>query len=130
MHVGEKTAATLMAALQQKPSKLTHHSPPVYTDYAQMSLADHILSGSATIVGLFGQVCALIPSAGPLYQVLGVTKELIIVVNDMKDNKDGCEHLIERILLFVKNLMEECSQLNLPIQYGTPTAARLYALAL
>lgn len=95
-----------------------------------MDLSDHVISGSLTIVTLFKDVSALIPHAGPLTQVMGVTKELISVINEMKDNKDGCEYLVERVLLFVKNLIEEMTRMNVPLRDGTPTAARVYALAM
>lgn len=101
-----------------------------YTDYTRMDLSDHVISGSLTIVTLFKDVSALIPHAGPLTQVMGVTKELISVINEMKDNKDGCEYLVERVLLFVKNLIEEMTRMNVPLRDGTPTAARVYALAM
>jgi hypothetical protein len=104
--------------------------PSGYTDYTNVNIADQILTGSLTIITLFKQVANLIPHAGPLSQVLGATKELIGVINEMGDNKDDCEHLVERVLLFIKSLVEELSQMNVPLQDGTPTAARLYALLL
>jgi len=95
-----------------------------------MDVQDHLLSGSLTIVTLLKEVSALIPHAGPLSQVLGVTKELIGVINQIRDNRDSCEFLVERILRFMKNLMEECARLNEPIRDGTPTARRLHNLML
>ena len=102
----------------------------VYTDPTSTTLADRILDGSLTVVTLFKEIASLIPHAGPLAQVLGVTKELILVVNEMRDNRDGCVDLVERILRFIRHLAEELVRMNIPVQEGTPTAARLYALTL
>jgi hypothetical protein len=102
----------------------------VYADYTYMSVADHVVTGAQTIVNLFRDVSTLVPNAGPLQQVMSVTGQLISIVKEIRDNKEDCEHLIERILLFVKNLAKECSQLNVPILHGTPTAARLYTLTM
>lgn len=101
-----------------------------YTEFTREKLSDQILSGSLTIVTLFKEIANVIPNAGPLAQILGVTKELILVINEMKDNKEGCEDLVERILKFVKNLADELKRMNVPLYDGTPTAARLYALLL
>ena len=101
---------------------------PEYANYTQMDVKDHILSGSLTIVTLFKQVSDLIPSVGPLSQVLGLTKELIDVINQIRGNRDGCEFLVERILRFMKKLIEECARINEPIRDGTPMASRLHDL--
>ena len=93
-----------------------------------MDVKDHVLSGSSTIVTLFKQVSDLIPNAGPLSQVLGITKELIGIINQIRDSRDGCEFLVERILRFMKDLIGECARLNEPIRDGTPMAQRLYDL--
>jgi hypothetical protein len=130
------TSAALMPrtagawALQHDLPELIAANRPAYTDYTSTSLTNRIVDGSTTIVTLLREVAAVIPAASPLCQVLGVTKELLFIVTEMRDIREGCEHLIERILLFVKNLVEEFSQMNMPIRQGTPTAARLYALAL
>jgi hypothetical protein len=100
----------MVSIIQHALPGSTATRPPVYADYTRTTLTDQIIDGSATIVTLFNDVSALIPHAGPLCQVLGVTKELIFIINDMKDNREGCEHLVERILIFVKNVMDECSQ--------------------
>jgi hypothetical protein len=101
---------------------------PEYANYTHEDAADLILGGVLTIVTLFQAVTQLIPHAGPLPQILGVTKELITVVNQMQDNKGGCEHLVERIIGHVKNIIEELTRMNVPLAAGTPTAARLYVL--
>lgn len=93
-----------------------------------MDAVDHVLGGTSTILALLKDVSSLIPHAGPLAQVLGVTKELITIINQMRDNGVGCLHLAERILEFLKNLSEECARLNVPIQEGSPTALRLDGL--
>jgi hypothetical protein len=101
---------------------------PEYANYTQMDVQDHLLGGSLTIVTLFKDVSALIPHAGPLSQVLGVTKELIGVINQIRDNRDSCEFLVERILRFMKKLLEEDARLNEPIPDGSPMARRLHDL--
>jgi hypothetical protein len=93
-----------------------------------VEVTDHIIGGSLTIVTLFKDVASLIPHAGPLSQILGVTRHLILVVNEMRSNRNGCEELVQRVLLFMRNLVEDLSRANVPLQDGTPTAARLYAL--
>jgi hypothetical protein len=93
----------------------------MYVNYTHMDVGD-VLSGSSTIIMLLKQVSNLIPHAEPMLQVLGVTQELIGVINQIQGNKDSCEFLVERILHFMKKLIEECAQLNMPIQDGTPVA--------
>src|ERR1700691_4403934 len=104
--------------------------PSGYADYTSMNIADQILTVSLTIIILFKEAANLIPQAAPLFQVLGATKELINVISETRGNKDGGEHLVERVLLFIKILAEEYSRLKVPLQDGTPTAARLYTLLL
>ena len=104
--------------------------PTTYTDPTSTTLPERILDGSLTIITLFKEIAIIIPHAGPLAGVLGVTKELILVINEMRDNRSGCIDLVERILCFVRHLAEELVRMNIPVQEGTPTAARLYALSL
>jgi hypothetical protein len=115
-------------ALLVLSSILSLNRRPDFANYTNKDTAGLILGGVLTIVTLFQTVTQLIPHAGPLAQILGVTKELITVVNDMQDNKDGCEHLVERIICHVKNIIEELTRMNVPLAAGTPTAARLYVL--
>jgi hypothetical protein len=98
---------------------------PGYSDFTRMDVKDHVLSGSSTIISLFKDVSALIPHAGPLSQVLGITNQLIGIISQIRDNKSACEFLVERILRFMKDLMEECARLKVPIGDGTPMEARL-----
>jgi hypothetical protein len=90
-----------------------------------MNVTDHALVASSTVVTLLQDVSALIPNAGPLSEVLGVTNQLIGIIGQIRDNKDACEFLVERILRFMKSLMEECARLKVPIGDGTPMEARL-----
>jgi hypothetical protein len=101
---------------------------PGRANYARMDVTDHIIGASSIIVTLLKEVSDLIPNAGPLSQVLGITKELIAIINQMRDNKDACEFLVERVLRFLKDLMEECARLKVPIGDDTPMAARLQKL--
>jgi hypothetical protein len=132
--VAERVHEEPFGATSERPTNdplisdsLMSHQPE-YSNYTQMDVKDHVLSGSSTIVTLFKQVSDLIPNAGPLSQVLGITKELIGVINQIRDSRDGCEFLVERILRFMKDLIGECARLNEPIRDGTPMAQRLYDL--
>lgn len=100
----------------------------VYADYAHMNVNDHVIAASLTIATLFKDVSSLIPQAGPLSQILGAIKELLTIVNEVRDLKDKCEFLIERILNFIKGLTEEIELLDEPLQFGTPIAGRLFTL--
>jgi hypothetical protein len=121
--------ATTTALLAASPA-LPLDDQSRYADYTKEDNVGRILTGSLTIVTLFKEIANLVPNAGPLCQVLGATKELISVINEMQCNREDCEHLVERILLFVKSFVEELARMNVPLQDGTPTAARLYALLL
>jgi hypothetical protein len=105
---------------------LNHH--PDYADYTDGDQAGRILGGVLTIVELFQTVTNFIPHAGPLPQILCVTKELITTINQIQDNKDDCKHLVERIIRHMENIIEELTRMNAPLVAGTPTAARLYVL--
>jgi hypothetical protein len=118
--------AAAPAILIVSPNLVLSHTQ--YLDYITEDTATQVISGSLLIATLLKDVSNLIPHAGPLAHVFGATKELLTIVNDMRDNKDRCEHLIERILRFIQSLVEELSRMNVPLQDGTSTAARLYAL--
>jgi hypothetical protein len=122
------TAPTPALLVLSSALPLNHH--PEYADYTDEDPAGRILGGVLTIVELFQTVTNLIPHAGPLAQILCVTKELIIAINQMQDNKDDCKHLVERIIRYMKNIIEELSRMNAPLVAGTPTAGRLYVLLL
>jgi len=92
------------------------------------SIMSNALGGLSTIFALLKDVSSLVPQAGPLAQVLGITKELIGIINQMRDNGEGCSYLAERILKFLKKLSEESVRLNEPIREGSPTALRLMEL--
>ncbi|KAG6833355.1 hypothetical protein H0H87_008531, partial [Tephrocybe sp. NHM501043] len=91
----------------------------------RMDAADHALGAAYTITTLMKEVSSLIPHAGPLASALGVTKELISNINQMRDNKDQCSFLAERILRLLKRVANECAQLKDPILDGSPTSNRL-----
>jgi hypothetical protein len=102
----------------------------IYADYVHMSKTDHAIAATKTIVTLFKEVSSLVPQAGPLQQVLGITEQLITIINDVREFKDDCENLVRRILGVVKVLVEDVSRLSAPLLHGTPTAARVYTLAM
>ena len=93
-----------------------------------MGATDHFLAGVSTVATLLTQVSGLIPHAGQLAPVLGVTKELVAIIQQMRDNKDDCSFLAERILRFLEVLNKESTRLNVPIHPGTPTAERISTL--
>jgi len=94
----------------------------------RMDATDYALSTASTITTLLKEVSNLIPNAGPLANVLGVTKELITIINQMRDNNEQCSFLVERILGFLKILSKETARLNEPVPDGSPTADRLNEL--
>jgi len=96
-----------------------------FPDYTRMDVTDHVLGASSTVVTLLKEVSDLIPNAGPLSQVLGITDQLFRIIGQIRDNKDACEFLVERILRFMKSLMKECARLKVPIGDGTPMEERL-----
>lgn len=100
----------------------------VYGGYADSSPGDQVLAGASTIIGLMQQVSALVPQSGPLSVVFGAAQQLIAVVGEMKDNRDECEHLLERILLFISGVAEELRVSNVVLVEGSSTAARLQTL--
>ncbi|KZP29708.1 hypothetical protein FIBSPDRAFT_926867, partial [Athelia psychrophila] len=107
---------------------MTSKSPdprPEYGNYTHMSVKDHFLGASQTIVTLVKEVSDLIPNAGPLAQVLGITGAVFEIINQIKTNKDDCVLLVERILRFLKDMAEECKLLDAPIVDGSATARRL-----
>jgi hypothetical protein len=102
--------------------------PVVYADYTAERSDDLFLNSTLAFVTLFKDVSALVPHAGPLKEILGGTKELILVINEVRDLQGDADFLIERILNFVKLQIQELGQLAQPLESGTPTAARLFAL--
>jgi hypothetical protein len=93
---------------------------PGYMDHTNMGTGQ-LLTGSSTIVILFNEVANLIPHAGLLLGLLGAAKELIIVINEIRDNKDDYEYLVERVLCFIKHLSKESTQMNVSLQDDTST---------
>jgi len=66
--------------------------------------------------------------AGPLTQVVDVLSGMMEVVKLMRENQDTCSHLVNRVVRFLQNLVDEWLASDVPILDGTPTAARLIAL--
>ncbi|KZP21504.1 hypothetical protein FIBSPDRAFT_931554 [Athelia psychrophila] len=101
---------------------MPHNSPdPRYRDYTRMDTWDHVVGASSTIVTLAKEVSGLIPNAGPLSQVLGITGQLFAIVNQVKANQEDCVFLVERILGFLKGIAGQCKRFNAPIHAGSPT---------
>ena len=103
-------------------------SESTFNTSIRMGVSDHALGAASTIASLLKEVSSLIPHAGPLAKALGITKELINIINQMRDNSEQCSSLVERILLFLKDLSKESARLNEPIRDGSPTAERLNEL--
>ncbi|KZP29133.1 hypothetical protein FIBSPDRAFT_927201 [Athelia psychrophila] len=107
---------------------MSHNSPnprSEYPNYTHMSAKDHFVGASSTILDLAKELSALIPNAGPLSQVLGITGQLFAIVNQVKTNEGDCVFLVERILRFLKDIATQCERLNAPIGVGSPTDALL-----
>lgn len=113
------------------------HSTTYISNYEcndpEVKVADHtVINGSSTVVFLFKDLTDLIPCKGPLTQVLNVTNALNSVVGGMYDdtNKITCEYLVERVLVFLKNLVEDSKRAGVSLQSGSPAAAKLFVLSL
>ena len=90
----------------------------------------HVLEGTSSVVAaLLRDLSFLIPLAGPLAQVLSVTKELIITINQMWESGEGGSYLAERILKLFIALSEERAKLD-ELREGSPMALRLMKLEL
>lgn len=101
-----------------------------YGNYTHMIRTDHFISTTSTFVDLVKEVSDLIPNSGTLSQVLGITGQLFTIINQIKTNKDNCMFLVERILRFLKDIAEECKQLDPPIRASSRAALWLYDLIL
>lgn len=99
-----------------------------YPDYTHTSVQDRFLGASLAVVTLAKGLSGLIPAAGPLSHVLGVTIQLFDIIKQVKTNRDSCEFLVERILRLLKGITLECKRLNMPMDAGSPTAERLREL--
>ena len=113
--------------LHQQPSS-ADDEPQAYPDYTHTTVTDRLLNDASLVVSLFKSVSTKIPHAGPLSEVLGVIQTLMGVVRQMRDSRDDCNYLIERILRFLQNLLQEFEWSNTPIENGTRTALRLFNL--
>jgi hypothetical protein len=101
---------------------------PAYPDYINENARpgwDAALSMASILDDIPNLPLAL---AGPLSQVLDVISGMIDAVKAMREGKDGCKHLIFRVLKFLQSLVDESRRSNVPIIEDTPTAARLFAL--
>ncbi|KAG6844681.1 hypothetical protein H0H87_004721 [Tephrocybe sp. NHM501043] len=94
----------------------------------RIDASDHALGAASTAPTLIKEVSSIIPHTGPLASALGVTKELISIVNQMRENKDQCLFLVERILRILRDVAKESARLKDPIRYGSPAADRLNKL--
>ncbi|KIJ31110.1 hypothetical protein M422DRAFT_267319 [Sphaerobolus stellatus SS14] len=101
----------------------TIHGTPVHMD-----LADNVLAGAFTVATLLKEVSELIPFASPLSSALGVTKELIVIIKQMRDNDESYSFLAERILRILQFLGKENARLNGRMRDGTPIRDRLSEL--
>jgi hypothetical protein len=66
--------------------------------------------------------------AGPLAQIADVMSGTIDSLKLMRDNREECIHLVDRVVKFLQALIADLKMSNMPIADGTPTAARLFAL--
>ncbi|KZP07030.1 hypothetical protein FIBSPDRAFT_898372 [Athelia psychrophila] len=99
-----------------------------YANYPHMSVKNHFLGASSTIVTLVKEVSDLIPNVGPLSQVLGITGELFAIIKQVEANAGDCVFLVERILRFLKDIAEQCKEA--PIRAGSPNDVLLKKLIL
>src|ERR1700691_2390566 len=111
----------------QQPSS-ADDEPQAYPDYTHTTVTDRLLNDTSLVVTLFKSVSTNIPHAGPLSEVLGVIQTLMGVVRQMRDSRDDCNYLIERILRFLQNLLQELEWSNTRTENGTRTALRVFNL--
>lgn len=99
-----------------------------FNNSIHMGATDHTLGAAFIVTALLKDVSKLIPIASPLASVLGITKELLNIINQMRVNHDECLFLVERILRFLKHLYEESVLISVPIQDDSHTVSRLKKL--
>lgn len=98
-----------------------------YHNYVNPSFGEIAWNGAREAVTIFKEIASLLPMAGqPLVQVLGAIKVSMDIVNEMHQNRDGYQHLMERILRLTKPLAEKIK--NSQIDPKSDTAANLYML--
>ncbi|KAF9513628.1 hypothetical protein BS47DRAFT_1344131 [Hydnum rufescens UP504] len=101
-------------------------STPLYPDYLNETAGPG--SDAAVAVASIMEDISTIPLAliTPLTQVLNVVSGIRVAVKAMRDGKDGCTHLIFRVLKFLQSLVDGLKGRNIPD--STPTASNLSAL--
>ncbi|KAF9506353.1 hypothetical protein BS47DRAFT_1367419 [Hydnum rufescens UP504] len=107
---------------------LPARSQPTYPD----SPNDHTGSewNSALAVASIRVHIPALPGAlvGPVTQIVDVLTEISEAIKTMRDGREGCAHLISRVMNFLQLFVEDLRGSNVPVPDGSPTAVRLFAL--
>jgi hypothetical protein len=101
-------------------------SQSVYPDYLN-DIAGPGWDAALAVASIMEDIHA-VPLAliNPLTQVLDVVSGIRDAVKKMRDGKDGCTHLIFRVLKFLHSLVDGLKGRNIPD--STPTASSLFTL--
>ncbi|KAK0518959.1 hypothetical protein OC834_007547, partial [Tilletia horrida] len=79
-----------------------------------------------TVVSAFKALSAAVPGAGPyLSAALGAVKDVLGIAQKVLRNRDACDQLIERILLFIQTFALAEQEAGCPILPTTSTALNL-----
>ncbi|KAF9515761.1 hypothetical protein BS47DRAFT_745667 [Hydnum rufescens UP504] len=124
-----RPATTTPARLPELP--VPPNPPPrrMYPEYINGHSGAHGWDAAVTIGSMLEHIPTLpLSIAGPLRQVVDVASGIVRTIEDMRQNRDDCAHLINRVLKFLQSLVDDLRMTKVPILDGTPTAARLFAL--
>ncbi|KAK0531639.1 hypothetical protein OC842_003558 [Tilletia horrida] len=84
---------------------------------------DERLDTAQTVVSAFKALSAAVPGAGPyLSAALGAVKDVLGIAQKVLRNRDACDQLIERILLFIQTFALAEQEAGCPILPTTSTA--------
>ena len=134
------SSASSGAASSYGPALLTPNAPPnsrpqtplqrAYPDYVQDHAGFLALNSAIAVLSRLKDV-PILPMAisGPWGQAINAVSEMVDAVKLMHENQDDCAHLITRVVNFLQSLADEWVASTAPNLDGTPTAARLIALA-
>ncbi|KAF9515759.1 hypothetical protein BS47DRAFT_1360837 [Hydnum rufescens UP504] len=130
-------AVTSSRPATNTPARLPEFPVPQNPPPLQRMYPDYINSHSSApgwdAAVAMGSILDDIPAlplsiAAPLGQVVDVVSEIIRTIKLMRQNRNDCAHLINRVVKFLESLVDDLRTSSVPILDGTPTAARLFAL--
>lgn len=126
------TATTSSESAFIAPSTLPEPSAPpqqAYPNYVDDNARGSRWNVTFALDSLLNDIPTLpLALAGPFTQVIDVVSGTVDAVRLMRGNREECEHLMARIVRFLRSLIDHLTASKVPIVDGTPTAARLFAL--